>query len=240
MTPSDATIESHKREIVAEILESGALSLRDVAAGEEPFLYSSGNRGPGYFMIKGLVSRRELLKHMAAMLASSVAKWAPNIEYVSGNATGGMVPAWVMAEALSVQFGRDIPYFYVRNTRKIGGHGEYITGDQQNAFFKPGRVGLVMEELVNFAETTVNSALVQRQAGYIVPYAATFVSYDHMKARHRLSDNGVRLYALFTVHELLDIAESIGHPAHLISDYRAFLNDPKGWQERHGIEPATA
>ena len=32
------------------IIEAGGMEIRDVDSGEEPFLYSSGNRGPGYIM----------------------------------------------------------------------------------------------------------------------------------------------------------------------------------------------
>jgi len=34
------------------ILKAGAVEIRDIGAGEEPFVYSSGNHGPGYIDIK--------------------------------------------------------------------------------------------------------------------------------------------------------------------------------------------
>jgi len=213
------------------------LTLRNVAAGEEPYVYSSGNKGPGYLMVKGLVSQRVLLKALCFELALKVRDIFPDVDYVAGNATGGMIPAWVLAEALSDVLGREVPYFYVRGTRKEGGLGEQITGDKQNsAFFIPGRKGLVLEELVNYAETTSNSAVVQRDAGYEVKHAATLVFYDHANANVKLFQNGLKLCYLYTVEQLLSLAEQT-FERQVVEDYRHFLKDPTGWHKTHGIEP---
>jgi len=46
------------------ILKAEALTIRDVDGGESPFLYASGNWGPGYIMIKGLVGRKKIIKSL--------------------------------------------------------------------------------------------------------------------------------------------------------------------------------
>src|SRR3989338_4329370 len=225
-------------ELVERMLQCGAVSIRDVDAGEEPFLYSSGNRGPGYVMMKGLVSQRKLLTDLVRNLAHKVYARFPDVEYVAGNATGGMIPGWIMAEQLSRITGRHVPYVYVRNTRKIGGHGESITGDKQNAFFSSKRRGLVVEELVNFAETTVNSASVQRDAGHTVQYAATILFYDNLKSHLSLTNSGVKLISLMTLAELLTVIRDkrLLEP-HLVDSYMSFLADPVGWQKFRNLLP---
>lgn len=222
-----------KKRFVEMLIRFNALTIRDIEGGEEPFLYSSGNRGPGYLMIKGLVSQRLLLENMIKVLADNVAEAFPDIEYVSGNATGGMIPAYVLAGTLERRLGRPVPYFYVRNTRKIGGHGELLTGDKNNEYFASGRRGLVMEELVNFAETTCNSAIVQREAGYDVRHAACLVNYDHVKSRVHLQANGITMVHLFTVGEILDLAVEF-YDKRLVDDYRSFLANPSQWQLDRG------
>jgi hypothetical protein len=57
-----------KGTICREIIKAGALEIRDLDAGQEPFLYSSGNYGPGYVMVKGLVSRLNLMKFLCDSL----------------------------------------------------------------------------------------------------------------------------------------------------------------------------
>ncbi|HYF29169.1 MAG TPA: hypothetical protein VEA36_02275 [Candidatus Paceibacterota bacterium] len=235
------SLNPNTRALVHEMLDCGVLALRDVERGEEPFLYSSGNKGPGYAMVKGLVAQRRLLRALVRELAIAIHEAAVGIEYVAGNATGGMVPAWILAEELTELSGKEVPYFYVRGSRKVGGHSEQITGDDLNDFFTPGRRGIVMEELVNFAETTVNSALVQREAGYEVNHGATILFYDHPVAAVRLASSSMELFHLITMKELLDEAEETGvFESRLIADYRRFLADPPAWQRAHGLEPVVA
>jgi orotate phosphoribosyltransferase len=160
--------------------------------------------------------------------------------FMHSHAPGGMVPAWIMAGKLGELLGRDVPYFYVRNTRKKGGHNELLTGDRYNDFFVPGRRGLVLEELVNFAETTCNSALVQREAGYDVRFAAAIASYDQPRARDRLRETDLELIELLTIKRMLDSLEERGTFApHLIASWREFLAGPVEWQNKRGIIPNT-
>lgn len=230
--------ESLLEQFVGQMVSVGAISIRDIDAGEKPFKYSSGNFGPGYLMVKGLVSQRALLEALVAHLAHLVLDIFPDVEYVAGNATGGMIPAWIMAGNLSELLGKEVPYFYVRNTRKRGGHNELLTGDTYNSFFQRGRRGLVLEELVNFAETTCNSALVQRDAGYDVRFAAAIVSYDQPKARELLRETDLELISLLTIRRILDSLEQRNLFApHLIASWREFLKDPMGWQSKRGIVP---
>lgn len=230
--------DSLLEDFVDRMVAVGAISIRDVDAGETPFLYSSGNFGPGYLMVKGLVSQRKLLEALVGHLAYKVLDIFPDVEYVAGNATGGMVPAWIMAGKLSELLGREVPYFYVRNTRKKGGHNELLTGDKYNDFFVPGRRGLVLEELVNFAETTCNSALVQREAGFDVRFAAAIASYDQPKARELLRETDVELIELLTIKRMLESLEDRGtFQPHLIASWKEFLASPMEWQRKRGITP---
>ena len=60
--------------VCVKMLEAGAVDIRDVDGGEEPFLYSSGNRGPGYVMVKGLVTRQEIFKPLVEQLALRIGR----------------------------------------------------------------------------------------------------------------------------------------------------------------------
>lgn len=226
-----------RRDFVRQMLDAKILEFRDVTKGEDPFVYSTGNKGPGYLMVKGLVSQRRLFKALVYHLAFAVLDTFPDVEYVAGNVTGGVVPGWELADALSTLTARHIPYVYVRDARKQGGQGEQITGDKNNDFFRPGRRGIVVEELVNYAQTTTNSALVQREAGLDVRHAATILFYDQPEARALLFKHGVQLIPLFTLPELLDIAVEAGADPFSVDEFRGFLIDPAGWQRERGLIP---
>ena len=222
-------------EIASRIVGSYAVSIRDVDSGKEPFVYSTGNRGPGYVMIKGLVGQRKVLKFLTGQLAIKVAPlFGEHFDFIEGNATGGMVPAWQLTDDVERVLGLEegtIPYNYLRGSRKEGGHGELITGNGNNPLVRPGMKALVVEELVNYAGTTTNAAEEFRSAGYLVTHAACILSYDHPQSNDRLRERGVTLLSLMTLPTLLDVSEAQGLlPKGGIDSYRAFLADPVGWQ----------
>jgi orotate phosphoribosyltransferase len=134
--------------------------------------------------------------------------------------------------------GEEIPYVCVTGTRvdiAKADPEELIIG-LDSPLLRPGMNMLVIEELVNFAETTTMSADLLRKAGYNADQAATLFSYDHEKQRETLRNHDVELLPLIALEQLLDIAEERFEP-HLVASYREFLADPMGWQTRRGIEP---
>ena len=212
------------------------MDIRDVSGGEEPFVYSSGNRGPGYVMVKGFVGQPSVLTYLTTQLASKLAENI-NFDFIAGNATGGMIPGWQLRNDLKKLTGIEFPYVYVRETRKVGGHKEQVTGDMNNPLIKVGDRGLVFEELVNFAQTTTNSAIVLRKKGYHADVAATSLSYENPKAAELLNATSVTLTHLIGLPELLAVAETTGRfKRELVEDFREFLADPVGWQLDRGYE----
>lgn len=226
----------------AMLLDAEAVAIRDVDAGEEPFLYSSGNFGPGYVMVKGLVARQDVFKPLVDQVALKAIDEGVEFDHVAGNATGGMVPAYGFREAYQGFTGRkDIEYVYVRGTRKEGGHKELVTGlDHISPTREDGTPTqiLVMEELVNFAQTTTNSLNLFRGLGFVADKAATILYYDHDAARARIAENNVDLTYLTTLPNLLEVAVNEGfYSIDAVASYREFLADPAAWQAARGIEP---
>jgi orotate phosphoribosyltransferase len=228
--------------LIEKIINAGALEIRDVDNGEEPFLYASGNWGPGYVSIKNLVSNRQLMREMAFRWVADNKEYLGHIEFVAGNVTGGMVPGWLIAEYLSEAFGRDIPYAYVRDTRKKGGHKEAVTGiDIGKRQVIPLGPGLVIEELINFAQTSCNSVLLLRDLKYWVDYVGCFLFYDNPLALSTLQKHRIGVKYLFTLKELLDVAQGRDFfDRKKINSYREFLSSPIEWQEKRGLVPVKS
>jgi len=226
-------------EIAKTIINSGAVEIRDVDGGGEPFVYTTGNRGPGYLMIKGLVGQPTVLKFLTSQLAYKVIDEA-EFDFIEGNATGGMIPGWQLRNDVSELLGREVPFCYLRGSRKEGGHGELITGDRNNPSIQKGMRALVVEELVNYAGTTGNAAETFREAGYPVSHGACIFSYDHSESNARLEEKRVTLVPLITLPQLLNISEANDLiPQNSIQSYRDFLSDPLGWQlSRDLVVPA--
>lgn len=222
-------------EIATKIIKSGQVEVRDVDGGTDPFIYSTGNRGPGYLMIKGLVGQPEILKFLTRELAHMVVEQA-EFDFIEGNATGGMIPGWQLRNDVSDILRKEVPFCYLRGTRKEGGHGELITGDRNNPLIKKGMRALVVEELVNYAGTTTNAAKEFRDSGYPVSHAACILTYDHAESNERLRKSDVTLISLITLPQLLKIGEETGQiSCEAVESYRAFLSDPTEWQLQRGL-----
>lgn len=227
-------------EVATKIVNAGAVEVRDVDAGEQPFVYSSGNRGPSYVMIKGLVGQRQVLKFLTAQLALKIAPLhGQHFDFIDGNATGGMIPAYDLADRVEEVLGMEpgsLPYVYLRGTRKEGGHGELITGDRRNQEITLGMSALVMEELVNYAVTTCNAANIFREAGYNVSHAACILTYDHDASNRRLAENNVTLVPLITLPQLLDAADAEGLiQKDAVQSCLDYLADTVKWQLTRGL-----
>jgi orotate phosphoribosyltransferase len=188
-------------------------------------------------MIKGLVGHKVLIRCLARYLAIEVAdKWPTEIDFVAGNVTGGMIPGWLVSEELEVLLGRRIPFVYIRELRKTGGHKELITGIQNNPEVPAGSSGLDMEELVNFAQTITNGAICLRDAGYQCKSGACILYYDNPVANTDLAGGGIEMVSLLTLPRVINVADLHStHPKDLLAGYRQFLKNPLQWQADRGL-----
>ncbi|MFH0960255.1 MAG: hypothetical protein V1897_16300 [Pseudomonadota bacterium] len=242
--------------LASEILLTGALELRNVPRcvtnegvphlpiEKQPFLYASGNWGPGYVSVKGQVGRQTLMVMLCSYLAFEIAeKWPVRgqIDFVAGNVTGGVVPGWVVSQKLSELLGRTIPFVYIRELRKTGGQKELITGIQKNPEIARGDSALDMEELVNFAETIRNGVTCLREAGYKANRGACILYYANPVADNRLAEAGIEMVYLLRLSQLIEVAERIGDVGvgvdrmAALADYRQFLENPLQWQANRGL-----
>ncbi len=237
------------RESILMLLDAGAAEIREIpkkvtndqVSGlplkNQPFLYASGNWGPGYISVKNQVGRKKIIIPLVEQLCLLVADRVL-LDFVAGNVTGGMIPGWILSQELGAILGKEIPFVYIRAARKSGGQKELITGVANNPEIWQGGNGLVVEELVNFAQTTCNGALSLRDAGYKVTHAATILFYDNPEAKKALAKNNIEMVYLFTLPELLEVAEKEkAFSVKAIADYREFLKNPLDWQEKRGLKP---
>jgi len=226
-------------EVVCKIiLLAKAVDIRNLDKGEKPFLYSSGNWGPGYVNIKGLVGQEEIFKTLVRQLSLRTLASGTQFDFIAANATGGMIPGYQLREDLQKLTGKEIPYVYVRGSRKPGGHQELVTGIDDNPYTPAGAKALVIEELINFAQTTTNSAVGLREIGFAVDSAATILHYQNPEAIKSLAENHISVVQVTSLPKLLEVAETEGiFSPQAVSDYRTFLQDPLAWQTQRGLEP---
>ena len=230
-------------EVIAwAIVKGGALHIRDVAQGEDAYHYSSGNFGPGYILVKGTVGNQKLFKFLVRQMALRMADFR-DFDFIAGLVTGGVPPSLILRDHLQELQGREIPWVYIRDTRKFGGTKEHVTGIQHlatggvNPEIPEGSVGVVMEELTNYANSISNGARVLRNCGYRCTVGFSLLDYAQPKAAEALQEAGVDLKVLITLPELLDAVAEVGaFPKRLVENFRWFQRDPEEWMKHHGYE----
>lgn len=228
-------LDSMHTALVKTLIQSGGVVIRDVDNGEEPFLYSSGNYGPGYIDVKGRCAFPTWVETCATVLATKMVNCNAIPHVITGNATGGMIASWALNRKLSHLIGKELPYFYLRGTRKVGGHRELVTGEK--LILKPGLVATVGEELINYAGTTTEAARYLRDRHrLIVRYGTSFLNYDHAATRVALEAAGVEAIYLFTLSDVLDVGVKEGLlKSGPVEKYREFLANPSGWMNARGL-----
>jgi orotate phosphoribosyltransferase len=230
-------------EVIAwAIIKGGAMHIRDIGAGEEAYHYSSGWFGPGYVLLKGAVGNQKLFKFLVRQMALRMAEYY-DYDFIAGLVTGGMAPSLVLRDHIQDLQGREIPWVYIRDTRKAGGTKEHVTGIQHlatggiNPEIPLGSHGVVMEELTNFANSLCNGAGVLRNVGYTCDIGWSLLDYTNPKAAEALAEAKLHLDTMITLPELISSAEEVGaFPQRLIDDYRWFQRDPMGWNTHYGYE----
>jgi len=230
--------------ICSDLLDIGSLSFRDVDGDlgdpEDPYLYSSGNYGPVYIDVKGSVGVQDMFKRLVQQVALRVVETELDFDWIAGNATGGMIPAYELREAYQDMTGREVGYNYIRGSRKVGGKGELITGLQHVPKLRPDGTPtswLVLEELVNFADTTANSAEILRGEGFTANHGATILTYDHDPQRQRLAAAGMDLVYAARVDTLIGVARETRRFNSILFERRdEFQADPAAWMAVRGLQ----
>jgi orotate phosphoribosyltransferase len=220
------------------IIESGGIEVRNVDGGEEAFLYSTGNYGPGYVDIKGRVGWNEVFSSMVDLLADKLVMDNIVFDLIVGMMTGGALPGFRLKEIMIERLNKDITYIYQRGARKVGGHQELDTGDRKNPNIKSGCRTLVVEELVNFAGTTTTGVLYERKKGRTVEDAATILFYENPVAIEKLVKHNINLhYAIGLRSDLLPFAVKEGFfTEKQVEGYCEFIDDPRKWNESRGYK----
>jgi len=228
-----------KETVMLKILQSGGLSIRDVDNGEEAFLYSSKNHGPGYVDIKGRIGFDKVFEPMIALLADKLMTDNVQFDLIVGMMTGGCLPGYRVKQILSQRLKKGIIYIYQRGARKIGGHQELDTGDRNNHNIPNPCRALIVEELVNFAETTTNGVLYERaKKGRIVEDAATILFYQNPVAIERLKKYKINLHWIIGLRDdLLPFAiQENFFTKKAVQGYYEFLDNPQEWNIKRGFE----
>jgi orotate phosphoribosyltransferase len=200
---------------------------------DKPFIFTSGWASPVYTDCRRLISfprvRRALIDFGVATLEREAGYEC--FDAVAGGETAGIPFAAWMAERLM------LPMQYVRKKPKGFGRNAQIEGH-----LNAGDRVLLVEDLTTDGRSKIGFCNALREAGATVEHCFVFFFYDIFpEGRKILADIGIRLHALATWWDVLEVVKKSGHfDKERIGEIEKFLHDPAAWSQAHGGAASTA
>ena len=211
--------------------------IRDVENNEKPFVYFSGDQGPGQVIIKTIINLPTLLNYLVNALAEKLNMLGEiQIDCIAGDEMMG--PSLNLANRLSELKGYEISLVSTSTSPS-----NKLNDTLKVTSYKKNKCCLVFEELVDYDNIDATIAVVSnlREKKYQVNYVCTFLHNDNQKSE-RLKAIGVKLISLINLFEVLEVAR-IYHfiDPKLIDSYLLFLNNRVQWQLKYAMPiPETA
>lgn len=228
-----STVEvSAARDTARLLLEIEAVHCRP----DQPFIFTSGRASPVYIDCRKIISfpeaRTKIMAHAHKVIEERI-KWT-KVDVVAGGETAGIpFAAWLADKSKKSMV-------YVRKQPKGFGRMAQIEGD-----LKKNQRALLVEDLATDGGSKINFIEALRKAEAKVTDVFVIFHYGIFpQSVEMLALNGVKLHALATWWDVLEVAEKHKYfDQNAVDVTRAFLEKPEEWSAAHGgakMRPAPA
>jgi orotate phosphoribosyltransferase len=208
------------------VAEQSARILLEIKAvlfnAREPFTWTSGRKSPVYVDCRKVISfpraRLALIDFAAATVLRDIGY--ESIDSIAGGETAGIPYAAWLADRLG------LPMQYVRKQPKGFGRMAQIEG-----VLREGDRALLVEDLATDGGSKLKFVEALRTAGATVTDAFVIFHYGIFpQSVHSLREIGVRLHALTTWRDVLNVARADRYfDPETLDQVERFLGDPDGW-----------
>ncbi|MCX8020235.1 MAG: orotate phosphoribosyltransferase [Chitinophagaceae bacterium] len=186
---------THARFIAEKLLQIGALAINT----ETPFVWSSGWKSPIYCDNRKVLSHPYIRDFIKSELCNQVFEKFPEAACVAGVATAGIAWGALTADQLK------LPFIYVRPKPKEHGMKNQIEGD-----IKEGWETVIIEDLISTGKSSLQVAMVLREAGLVVKGIVSVFEYGFPQAKAAMEEAGIQHYALSDYDTLIKYAAEKG------------------------------
>jgi len=219
--PLSAQAQTAARTTARLLLDLHAVNFRP----DDPFTLTSGRASPVYIDCRKLISYPAERRTITDLAVDLVKREISDIDAVAGGETAGIPFAAWIADRLA------LPMLYVRKQPKGFGRMAQIEGDMAEGW----RV-LLVEDLATDGESKRKFCQALRDAGAEVRDAFVIFHYAIFpESTANLEAIGVRLHALATWRDVVaEARRRADFPQAALKEVEAFLDDPEGWQAKHG------
>jgi len=188
----------NKAQIYAEhLLDIKAVTLKTLP---DFYIWASGWHAPIYCDNRKTLSFPLIRDFVAETGAQFIRDNYPNMDIMSGIATGGIAMGGLIADRLKK------PFIYVRDGQKGHGLENVIEG-----VFAPGQNVGVFEDLLSTGGSTFKAVKAMKEAGLNVLFVMANFSYQFPSMEKKFAAEGIPLYPLCDYETLIQVAVNDGY-----------------------------
>jgi orotate phosphoribosyltransferase len=212
--------ELNSTQIASLLLENKILELSPTA----PFTFASGIKSPIYCDGRIIMSLPDFRKTIAYNLATKIKQAYPDVQVISGVATGSIaMSAWI-AEILN------LPLIYYRKPKGYG-HNNTVEGQ-----FTAGQKVVVVEDVVSTGGSCLTAVESMRAVGLDVLGVAFIYSHGMTKSIESFNAANCKFVSLCGLEDALESANQSGiltiGQVETVKDWKA---DPVNWGSKNGF-----
>lgn len=182
--------------IAQKLIEVEALKLQP----KDPFTWASGWKSPIYCDNRKTLSYPQLRSLIKLELARVISEEFPQVEAISGVATGAIAQGALVADALL------LPFSYIRSAPKDHGMENLIEGD-----LKPGSKVVIIEDLISTGGSSLKAVEAVRKHGAEVLGMVAIYTHGFPDAEANFAGAKVRLITLSNYNAVLAEALRTGY-----------------------------
>jgi orotate phosphoribosyltransferase len=176
----------NSREIILRLMDIEAIKFGN-------FTLKSGMNSPIYIDLRRIVSYPDLLREVAHAFWGAIKSL--NFELLCG------VPYTALPIATAISLLHDKPMVLRRKEAKDYGTKKIIEGN-----YKKNQQCLIIEDLITTGMSIFETIRPLEEEGLLIKDVAVLLDREQ-GGRKKLSDQGYRLHAIFTISELLEVLE---------------------------------
>ena len=201
--------------IAKKLLEIEAVKLRP----ENPFTWASGIISPIYCDNRKTLSYPEIRTEIAKAFAE-VANSEKPFDLIAGVATGGIAHGALVADKMN------LPFIYVRSSKKKHGTGQQVEGQ-----FHEGQSCVVIEDLISTGKSSLEAVDALREVGLHVKKVISIFTYEFEEAKEAFFSKDCDYESLSTYSALLEEANQLGYIKEKdLESLNKWSENPREWK----------